>query len=319
MKKRGKTRFVRRDHWEDLLARYSGEGDGSVWVDETGEGLEEVLREKWKTVKPGGFMGGPSWGCGPLEDGRFVMDSRTGVDRFMASTPDASEMFLTDEHHRGWMIYKVGGVRERVLLVSGCDRRQMNFFGKLTQRNHEYYAAYQGYDTRWHLWDEETWGRTREELVWAKLKVVADALEEGCWDQVWWVDADAAFINRERRIDRYLHPRCDGVFAEFLRDERVMYSTGIFGCRRGAGPLLRAVWETGGVCEEEAVTAAAVADPEGWGRMLLVSHTLFNGFYGWNVDFSDPPSTFTCHLVSQTNQTRRWVFRGINEALGIFG
>ena len=153
--------------------------------------------------------------------------------------------------------------------------------------------------------------------MWAKIKTVADALDEGCWDQVWWVDADAAFINISRRIDHYLHPQWDGVFAEFSREERTMFSTGIFGCRKGASPLLREVWEERGRDDEEESITMKAEESDQWSRMLLVNHALFNGVYGWNVNFRDPATTFTCHLVGQSNQLRRKVFHAINEAMKI--
>jgi len=312
-----KARFLTRDHWAGLLARSSVAGEGSAWLEETGRGLGNALRERWAEVEVGGFLGGPSYGSGLLDDGRFALNSRAPIEEFLAEAPDASELFLTDERHPAWMVYKRDYLAERVLVISGCDAAQMNYFGKLTRRNHEYYAASQGYETRWHLWDRETWGTRREELVWAKIATVADALAEGCWDQVWWVDADAAFINSDRKLDRFLHPEWKGIFAEFHRAGRAMFSTGIFGCRPEAGELLRSVRERGGSCEEEAMTREAEENPKRWEKMLLVNHGLFNGVYGWNIPFMDPARTFTCHLVGQSNQTRRKVLAGINRALGI--
>ena len=48
----------------------------------------------WEKLPIGGFLGGPLWGCGFLDDDRFVSDSRTQIEDFRASISDGSERFL---------------------------------------------------------------------------------------------------------------------------------------------------------------------------------------------------------------------------------
>ena len=310
-------RFQSADHWEGLQRNRGG-----IWVDDISNRLERTLEESWAQLEPGDFMGGPVWGSGPLTDGRFATDTRRAIEGFRAKTPDVSERFLGDGNLPCWMMFKQEQKKEKVLLISGCDEKQMSYFGTLTRKNHEHYAAQHGYETQWHVWDPEIWGSTRQDLVWAKLKVVCDALAEGTWDQVWWLDADAAVMKMDRKIDSFLHPDWAAVFSEFVGNGRLMLSTGVFGCRRAAEPLLRFVWETENredlPCNEETALIDAIDDrPDLWADFQMVGHELFNGVLGLNIDFSDPVRTFICHMVSRTNQQRRQFFWGLNRALGI--
>ena len=122
--------------WEDLLRSEEG-----TWLDEVDDELAPALVKAWEKLPIGGFLGGPLWGCGFLDDDRFVSDSRTQIEDFRASISDGSERFLGQGEWPCWMIFKRSARKERVLLISGCDQKQMNFFGKLTQRNHEHYAC----------------------------------------------------------------------------------------------------------------------------------------------------------------------------------
>lgn len=295
--------------------------NSNYWIEDLDEALSTKLHALWSELPPGSFVGGPSYGAGPLDDGRFALNTRISIESFRSLIDDGSELILGSHPHPCWLIYKTAPRQEKILLLSGCDPRQMNFFGKLTERNHRHYAELHGYHQRWTILNPDEWGYDYQSLVWAKIKLVADALEEGRWDQVWWVDADAAFINVNKKIDRFLHPSWHGVFTDFVLQERPMLSSGVFGCRKECAPMLKSVWEDGkrgGLCNEEsALTDYLSLNPACGESIQAINHPLFNCIYNQQMSFKDPESLFICHLVSRTSQQRRQFFSGLNRSLGI--
>ncbi len=294
---------------------------GGIWIEDLSAKLEEILEETWDKLPPGGFIGGPIWGCGPISAHRFSVNTRTSIDRFLANQPDASEIILGDGDHPCWMAFKRKPEEQRVLILSGSDERQYHFFGELAEKNHRHYAEKYGYEQRWLTWDRDTWDWDRGSFVWAKHFAMSQALAEGCWDQVWWLDADAVFINLEKRLDHFLHPEWDGIFPQFLREDRVMLSTGIFGGRPALSPLLHQLWTAGGeekeYCEETLLTTLGERDPDAWKKVQLVEHSVINGYYGWNVYPTDPARNFICHMVGRPNVERRRLFTEVNRYFGI--
>ncbi|MEM9081094.1 MAG: hypothetical protein AAGC74_10430 [Verrucomicrobiota bacterium] len=292
-----------------------------VWLETTGPNLSTELPKAWSTLPAGGFLGGPSYGTGPLPKGGFAFDTRTPIDTFRASISDASELILGNSPHPCWMLFKTTPQPQNILLLSGCDPIQMNYFGRLTQRNHLLYARSHHYQTRWHLLDPREWGGKYRDLVWAKTKLVADALAEGTWDQVWWLDADVAFINLEKRLHNFFHPSWQALLTDYIYQEEFLLATGVFGARPAAEPLMRQVWEHGDRRldrnEESALTSAVITQPNRWSHVQAFAGPLLNTVYSSKMSFRDPASTFTCHLVSRSNQQRRKVFWDINQALGI--
>jgi len=313
-------RFTSPEHWERLVNNVNQTG---IWLDDLTLKLPRKLAEAWEKLPLGGFIGGPSWGCGPLPDGRFSVDTRTSIESFFSGREDASERFTGDGDHPCWMAFKKDPTLQpdRVLILSGSDERQLNLFGTVSRENHEFYAQKHGYQYRWLDWDRKTWKWERGGLVWAKHHAMAEALEERCWDQVWWIDADAVFLNMDKAIDGFLHPGWNAVHPEFTSYGRVTLSTGVFGCRPPAAPLYRQLWDTGlkveGHCEERILTNLIEQNPDRWKSVQLVEHSVFNGYYGWNVSFSDPARNFICHLVRRSNVERRRIFTQINRHFGV--
>ncbi len=75
----------------------------------------------------------------------------------------------------------------------------------------------------------------------AKIQAVIQKLEAGLWDQVWWIDADAVFLDGRKRLDGFLHPSRTAVFPGSVMEGRVMASTGVWGGTPRQLPGLRDV------------------------------------------------------------------------------
>lgn len=289
----------------------------AVWLEDTGTEMEDKLALWWQKLRPGGYLGGPSCGFGFTPCGRWTLNTEAMVKRFVHTNADSSEIFTGHQVNPCWFVFKKEPEEPRVLLISGSNQEQHQTFGILSRQNHQTYADLHGYEYCWIDW-EKFWKEPRH-WVWAKILAVIRKLEMGNWTQIWWIDADAVFLNFRKRLDGFLHPSWIGVYPEFVKD-RVMASTGVWGSTGSQLPGLRDVWSRSnrgfGVFSEELCLADSIHQrADLWKKIQLVDHRLFNSVPGKRISYQKFDDNFIVHLSGINNEQRRAIIQEINESL----
>lgn len=254
-------------------------------------GATKDINAWWGTIKDGGLLTGHDyvncfWGD-PQKDPRSTWTGvRLAVEHFFKNRTDCSCIISAYEDATpSWHVFKnETKIDPKDILVLSCATDNLQYSYK-TEINHKEYCNRHGYS--YEMVRDSFWGDVHP--AWSKLKFTHERLPHYKW--VMWVDADAVFVNQNKKVEKFLIPRMGHVSSTWHAFGRLQLTNGIsfwqnmpwtFDFLKSAISF-RGQFGWHGVWEEEGIRRAMDLDIGNYGRWLGIETAHFNAWPHYNA------------------------------------